>query len=133
MNHGTGTGKCVRAWLMEGAIHPSPVFEEEWADRFDSHPSWSPAPRIDAAAGLLFLALKSSFVDSEIIEAIEKLSLDPVPVVRFHIADHLGALALTSPQTMRKLLSEMLEKDPSSSVIHSLINRPLRQLLSPVI
>ena len=66
--------------LLQGAADPSPKFDPKYHTQFDM-PSWgSPNPRIEAAQG------ESHFLwnygpDDEIVNAIAKLSQDPVPAV----------------------------------------------------
>jgi len=126
----TERGQFIRQTLLEGAKHPSPVFNERWAADFDTHPSWSPSPRIDAAEGLMFLAFKPTCINTDVVQEVTRLSKDPVPAVRLQIADHLGVLGKTSPETFKELLSEMAVKDPSSTVVLSLLNRQIHRRAS---
>lgn len=114
----TESGRFVKAVLLEGARHSEPTPSERWDADFDDHTSWSPAPRIDAAEGLLLLAYRPSFFDQELLAEVQRLSRDPVPAVRLQIADHLGTLRETAPEAMKQLLTQILTQDPSSSVVH---------------
>jgi hypothetical protein len=118
-------GRFVKKVLLEGAGHQKPEPAQRWDEQFDDHASWSPAPRIDAAEGLLFLSCKPAFIDPELLAAIRKLSTDPVPAVRLQIADHLGALANTAPLLMNTVLKGILANDPSSSVVLGAVNNQL--------
>jgi len=124
----TEIGQFIRQLLLEGARHRNPVFDERWATNFDTHPSWGPAPRIDAAEGLMFLAFKPACINDAVVQEIVRLSKDPVPEVRLQIADHLEALGKTSAETMKALLCEMAEHDPSSTVVLSLLNHQIGPL-----
>jgi hypothetical protein len=90
----TETGEFIRRILLASANHSSPVFNERWAADFDTNPSWSPAPRLDGAQGLMFLAFKPTCVNANVIHEIVRLSKDPVPAVRLQIADYLGLLKI---------------------------------------
>jgi hypothetical protein len=121
----TETGRLVKEILLKGARRPQPTPDNHWNEQFDDYASWSPAPRIDAAEGLLFLACRASFVDAEMLGEIERLVVDPVPAVRLQIADHLGTLTKTAPELMKRLLTDILTKDPSSSVVFGALNHQL--------
>lgn len=122
-------GAFVRRLLLAGARHPKPLPNERRVADFDKNPSWSPAPRIDAAKGLMLLGSKPSCVNSEIIGEIQKLAVDPVPAVRLQIADHLARLNKTAPETMREILSSMVKNDQSSIVLRAVLNRSLGALM----
>src|SRR5947207_10063500 len=55
-----------RRILLEGATHPSPASRPDGNEQFDDHTSWSPAPRIEAAEGLLFFAYRLTERDTEL-------------------------------------------------------------------
>ena len=121
----TESGRFVKAVLLEGAKHPKPTPSERFDADFDDHPSWSPAPRVDAAEGLLLLSYRPSFFDEELLAEVQRLARDPVPAVRLQIANHLGTLRKTAPEEMRQLLTHILIQDPSSSVVHGAQVNPL--------
>ena len=125
----TEAGRLVKKILLEGAKDNSPTTTQHWIDQFDDHPSWSPAPRIDAAAGLLYLAHRPAFVDQKVLSTIESLSVDGVPAVRLQIADYLGMLTRTSPELMNRLLTNILTKDLSSSVVFGALHHQLWRLM----
>jgi hypothetical protein len=126
----TETGDFIRKMLLASARHSRPVFNERSAADFDTNPVWSPAPRIDGAEGLMFLAFKPTCVDTNVVQEIVRLSKDTVPAVRLQIADHLGMLGKTSPDVAKELLSEMAKHDPSSTVLRSLLNHQIYRLAS---
>lgn len=84
-----------RKVLLNCADHPSPAPNPE-ADANYSHAYWSPAPRIEAARGLTWLAIRR--LDPELSEAIEQLVSDPKPSVRFLTVIDLYRLIDTSPE-----------------------------------
>jgi hypothetical protein len=89
---------------------PNPGFDAKW----DS-PTWSPAPRTEAAQALPWLAQLES--DQEVISKIELLSHDPVPVVRFLLASELWRLAEKNPDLLWNLLSRMSELETNEVVL----------------
>jgi len=125
----TDAGRFVKKILFEGAKHRNPIASQRWNEQFDDQTSWSPAPRIDAAEGVLLLAYRPSFVDPEMLAEIERLSVDPVPAVRLQIADHLGTLTKTAPELMKRLLTDLLTKDPSSSVVLGALNHQVWRVM----
>ena len=45
------------------------------------------------------------------MDAIKRLSKDPVPAVRLQIADNLGALWKTCPEIVKDILSDMVSAE----------------------
>ena len=73
----------LRVVILEAANHPSPVPSPELDGKW-ANASWSPAPRNEAAQTLPWLTHFGP--DVEVLNAIERLSADPVPSVRFLFA-----------------------------------------------
>lgn len=117
-------GSFVRKVLLEASRHPKPepICHPDQDAQFDEHPSWeSPAPRIEAAEGLVVLATHPKCVDPQVLEAIERLSSDPVPAVRFHIASYLATLYRTAPGLMWHITERMCREEPSRGVLQGLV------------
>ena len=78
-------GLFVKEILLKAAHHAVPTFDPEYDSRFDEGIlSWSkPAPRIDAAQGIMLIARFASCVDEVVLKTIEYLSRDKVPAVRY--------------------------------------------------
>jgi hypothetical protein len=74
------------------------------------------------------LAGKPSCLDKELIEAIERLSNDPVPPVRFQVASRLVALYHTAPELMWKLLERFSREEESRGVLQFLVVHSLQRL-----
>ncbi len=79
-----------REILLAAAVHEAPIPDPERDATYDS-PSWYPAPRFEAAQGLP--RLMGQISDAELSSALRALCVDPVPGVRFLVADSLGSLA----------------------------------------
>jgi hypothetical protein len=82
--------KFARHILLLSAKHPSPEPDAEYDASFTS-PAWSPAPRIEAAQGLPWIALRNP--DAEVLSAIKTLVHDKVPRVRFLIVEELWRIS----------------------------------------
>ena len=122
-------GAFAKAVLLEAAQHPDPVHQPEYDAQFDELPSWaSPAPRIQAAAGLTWLVRQPTCVDQTVLGTIERLSKDPVPAVRFQVATRLIALYRTAPKLMWTVLEWLCLEETSRGVLQGLLNDPLRRL-----
>lgn len=125
-------GAFVREVLLGGADNPRPAYFPENDQSFDEHPSWGiPAPRVDAAGGLLWLAREASCADRRLLETIDRLSRDDVPAVRFQIASRLGSLYYTAPDLMWGLIERMCREERSRGVLQGLIHDPLMRLAGP--
>jgi hypothetical protein len=118
----------IKSTLLEAAKYPVPHPAESYHN-FDEHPSWgSPAARINAAAGIMYLASKQSCLDKELSEAIDRLSNDPVPPVRFQVASRLVVLYHTAPELMWKLLGRFSREEDSRGVLQFLVVHSLQRL-----
>jgi hypothetical protein len=107
-------GKFVKDVLLRMSHYPEPTPSPECNAQFDEHLSWgSPAPRIEAAEGLIVLARQSTCATADICEAIECLSNDPVPAVKFQIASRLIAIYQTANDLMWRIIGRMCKEEPS--------------------
>ena len=84
-----------RQIILEGAKHELPLLNPEYESQFES-PGYSPFPRHEAATGLSLLAYHKP--DTEILDAIELLSNDPVPSVRMLTARQLRNVYVKNPE-----------------------------------
>jgi hypothetical protein len=81
--------------LLVAAEHENPKYDPDHDEQFDKHPCWgSPAPRVEAAQGLVYLAAKNGCPErDQVLATIETLSQDAAPEVRYQVAGRLGHLA----------------------------------------
>jgi hypothetical protein len=79
--------------------------------------SWSPSPRNSAGEGLPQLARERKLATPEVLSAITRLSQDPAPEVRFHIARRLNALLSTTPELAWELAERLASEERSPSVL----------------
>jgi hypothetical protein len=120
-------GSLVRAVLLEASVHPDPQPEPD--ARFDENLSWpGPAARIAAAHGVVMLARSPNCVGPDLLEAVEHLSRDPVPAVRFQIAQRLNALARTASDLMWRLIETTCTAERSRGVLQGILAGPLNVL-----
>lgn len=105
-----------REVLLRAAVHEDPIPDPDM--KFD-FPSWSPAPRIEAAQGLPWLSLKTA--DEPVLNAISALTEDPVPSVRFLIAGELFRLRWTAPETFWPIVTRRAEREDNRSALTGLL------------
>lgn len=109
----------LRATLRRAAWSERPVYSAEDDQQWDEdQTSWgSPSPRIDAALGLLRLAVNANTVDAEILSDIARLAADPVPAVRFQILAHATLLYHTAPELMWSLIENTCRREPRAGIL----------------
>jgi hypothetical protein len=122
-------GAFIQAVLLNASCHPDPVHNPEYDVHFDKNPSWgSPAVRIETAQGILLLARHTTCATPEVLQAIEHLSIDPVPAVRYQIAIRLNVLYQTAPELMWRIIERLCHEESSRGVLQGLLSGPLGRL-----
>jgi hypothetical protein len=106
-----------REVLLNCSKHPSPQPDPKFDDNY-SHPSWSPAPRTEAAQGLPWLALRAP--DADLMAAIERLINDPKPSVRFLTVTGLFRLIEKSPDVFWSLAAHIADTEQNAVVLDAL-------------
>ena len=111
--------QTVRRILLKGARDPIPEAREDEDAKKDRWPEgWSwPSPRVDAAQGLPFLALRLGKTDNAVTAALRKLSRDKSHPVRFNLAGELAVLEKTNPDLMWELIDIFVAKEQNFSVL----------------
>jgi hypothetical protein len=106
---------------VRGADDPSPVFNAKYDLPFDM-PSWgSPLPRIEAAQGLSHYLWNWGLLP-EVVSALQKLSKDEVPAVRFQVAR--GALGFFKHRAYTEFwtfVREMLRNERTAGVMIAIV------------
>ena len=74
------------------------------------------------------LARHTTCATPEVLQAIEHLSIDPVPAVRYQIAIHLNVLYWTAPEFMWRIIERLCHEESSHGVLQGLLSGPLRRL-----
>lgn len=95
--------KAVRSILLQAVAdtnpdHPRDAATDGWIHEGNEVPSWGwPAPRLDAAQGLVWLLHRLQTRDDEILTALRQLRLDPVSTVRYNLLRDLFVLHRHTP------------------------------------
>lgn len=113
--------RTIRRTLLAATKCTSP---EPYVDHasFDELPSWGyPAARISAASGLCALAFGEEAIDAETHDAIERMSTDPAPAVRFQVAQRVACLN-RDPVRMWRVIEQMAAADESRGVLTALVH-----------
>lgn len=122
-------GSFAKQVLLQASEYPDPVHHPESDEQFDDYPAWgSPAARIDAAQGLMQLTHHPPCLDENLLNAIERLSRDDVPAVRYQIAAYLLNLYQTAPNLMWDIIECMSREDQSRGVLQGLLGYSLSRL-----
>jgi hypothetical protein len=112
------SGSLIRGILLDAAAQCEPQEVLQTSDSFDEFPSWgSPAPLVDAAEGLLLLALHPTLWDQRILDAVRRLRRAAEPAVRLEVATNLHLLFRTNPDLMWELYGSFAKDEPSRAVL----------------
>lgn len=111
----------VREILLKSAEHvqprPHPEDDERWNK---SVSAYSPAPRIEAVAGLMRIAADPEIVDEDVLTAIQRLSRDPVPAVRHLVLSRVSWLSNTAPYLLDTIVEHAAERENLISLLIAL-------------
>ena len=119
----------VRRVLLTASVNANPAYDQKRDEQFDNGPSWGrPAPRIVAADGLTRLGRHSACTTEEVLNAIENLSADPVPAVRFQVVGRILSLYQTAPDLMWRIIERVSRDEESTSVLQQLVGSVLGPL-----
>ncbi len=122
-------GEFLRTCLLQASERESPLPDPNIDAQFDECISWGgPAARISAAQGLVLLARHPNCATDEVVHAIDRLSCDPVPPVRFQIATSLTCLYKTAPVLMWRLVSQFVTEESSRGVLSGISINTLPRL-----
>lgn len=122
-------GSTVKEVLLEASTNPNPIPNSEHDGRFHEHCGWStPAPRLEAADGLINLAFERTCPTPEVLSAIERLSQDPVPSVRYQIARRLNHLYNSVPLLMWRIIERLSCEENDRGVLQGLLIGPFQRL-----
>jgi hypothetical protein len=113
----------IRRVLLKAAVDPRPSATDNEDEDANESMSWSwPAPRIDAAQGLLFLALRVEESDKSLSTALVRLGRDKSKAVRFNVARMLPVLQKPAPSLMWRLIDGIIRNEPRFSVLNALLD-----------
>lgn len=113
--------------LLDSAVHELPLPDPDHDKKYSS-PSWSSAPRVEAARGLPWLGARVT--DDRILEAIENLANDKVPAVRFLATSELFRIRVNSPDRFWNVMRELSQHEENTVVLQALCSTLSRVLPS---
>jgi hypothetical protein len=110
--------KTVTRILLKAASDPVPEAEDTQEIDEDRWPSWGwPAPRLDAARGLPYVAYRLGQADKAVAGALRRLCRDKYYPLRFNLADRLAALAQSSADLAWELADTFIAFERRFSVL----------------
>jgi len=115
--------QTVRRILLKAVRDPIPEVRDDEDTKEDRWPpGWSwPSPRVDAAQGLPFLALRLGKADEAVAAALRKLSRDKSHPVRSNLAEWLAVLEKTAADLMWELIDVFVAKERRFGVLDMLL------------
>jgi len=117
-----GRWKIIRRILLKAATDKMPLGDDDDDTRDEGWPSWGwPAPRLDAACGLPFLAHRIGYVDKAVSAALRRLSRDKSCPLRFNLADRLAVLEKPSSDLTWELMDTFITYEKKLSVLDALV------------
>jgi len=124
-----GGGDFVEGLLLEAASMPRPASDPEQEAQFARGPSWGmPNAQVSAARGLLPLVVRMGRSTAR-LEAIERLSQDPAPAVRFQLAQSANTIYNVARDDMWSLLKRFMLTESNPAVVQVAVAGPVRRLL----
>jgi len=115
--------KAVRRILLKASTDPLPIASSNDDAKEDGWPIWGwPAPRLDAARGLLFLIYRLGCADKQATAALLRLSRDKSHPLRFNMADRLSVLEQAEPKLMWQLIDRFIRYERKFSVLEMVVN-----------
>lgn len=121
-------GLIVRDILLEASTNPEPQHDPSRDAQFDRSPSWSLGARIRAARGVTLMARERNYATPAVLAAIDRLSQDPVPAVRFQVSTTIISLHDSAPELMWQIIERAARSEPSRGVQQGLVSVTLGPL-----
>ena len=115
----SGRWKTFRRILLKAATDADPRPSEG----AESCSAWGwPAPRIDAAQGLVLIASRLGQSDTLISKALRSLSRDPVATVRLNLVTGLPRLYEPAPRLMWQIVDIVASSEKNFAVLDALVH-----------
>lgn len=113
--------QLIREILLRAAEDPDlrPDSPAE-AARHDSVSYGIPAPRVDAAAGLLWIVGRLGHADEEVTRQLRRFCSDPSRAVRWNFAERVIYLHQFEADLMWELVDTIITEEPSFAVLEAL-------------
>jgi len=125
-------GSAVKEILLEASTNPEPVPDSARDSQFHEHCGWStPSPRLEGAEGLINLAVEQTCGTPEVLSAVERLSQDPVPSVRYQIARRINALYYSAHDVMWRIIERFSREEENRGVLQGLLIGTMSHLVRP--
>jgi hypothetical protein len=109
---------CEEVFVL-AAKNQFPRYDKKDDEKFDS-PHWGPAPRIEAAEGVMNLVRRKEFVTEDNLKLVRDLSADLVPAVRYNIARRLHFLYRTAEKEMWDMAFHIARREKTNGVLVAL-------------
>ncbi|MDP0497379.1 MAG: hypothetical protein Q7Q73_14350, partial [Verrucomicrobiota bacterium JB024] len=117
-----GRWSTLRRIFLKALTDPRPIAREDDDQNEEKWPSYTwPAPRLDAACGLLYYAYRIGGVDSEISEALHTIREDKSEALRFYFAERLHCLSKAAPKLMWELVDHFIYNEIRFSVLTMIV------------
>jgi hypothetical protein len=114
--------KIIRQIFLKASTDPSPEISETGDAKEDRWPIWGwPAPRLDAARGLLLFVYRVGRADKAVTAALLKLCRDKSHPLRFNMGDRLAALEKAAPNLMWQLIDRFVRYEGKFSVLEQVV------------
>ncbi|MGD8778304.1 MAG: ATP-binding protein [Ignavibacteria bacterium] len=110
--------KDMKEIILHCSTEKFPVSHSEDNNDY-KFPSWSPDPRNEAALILPWLFANKS--ESDLLEAISKLSFDPVPSVRFLVVRNLWRISEKSSKDFWGIIDKLIPTETNTVVLASIL------------
>lgn len=121
-------GAFVRTVLLEASRNRLPTIDINEANQRFVDPIWgNPAARIDAAVGLMAILWHPFCENPDVLAAVERLSVDSAPSVRYQIATWLLVRYNRNPDWTWRMIERMAH-DRSPGVLWGLVEYALNHL-----
>jgi hypothetical protein len=118
----SGRWTTIRRILLKASTDRSPKASENENAKEDHWPTWGwPAPRLDAARGLLLLIYRLGHTDKAVTGALVKLCRDKSHPLRFNMGERLAALEQAAPKLMWQLIDRFVCHEGKFSVLEPVV------------
>jgi hypothetical protein len=122
-------GRFALEVLLAASNDPLPTYDAERDAHFTKHLSAaSYGGRVEAAAGLCWLGNKERCCSEAVVAALERLSRDQLPDVRFYVAMEVFRLSHTNSRFVWETLEWFCSNEPRIGVVHAALDYSLARI-----
>ncbi|MBU5206333.1 ATP-binding protein [Bacillus safensis] len=124
-------GQFVKEVVIKCSQHCKPVLHPGEEEAFENSVGWGiPAPRIQAAIGVINIAKYETYMDEELKNTIKSLITDPVPAVRFNLVSNLKMLCENHEDFMWEMIMLVAQNESNYSILRELVASSLFPLIN---